>query len=158
MPTFAVPNNPNTLLGCITNIVTEVFNKSLRVKAAMEDAQAEHESIVARQKMEGESRARADDAAQEQIDREQDVHAAVMDADGFASPLEESPQTLRAEDEPKPKRMRKRYVRRGSVWMRTKQIKHFRVGEPVWVNEGSEFVQIGVVNKNSKPPVCFMED
>ena len=60
---------------------------------------------------------------------------------------------------PKPRRMRKRFVCRNGTWLRTKRLKHFRTGEPVFVRNGPrEFVQIGVVNKKGGLPACYLED
>jgi hypothetical protein len=57
------------------------------------------------------------------------------------------------------RKMRKRFVNRNGTWLRVKRLKHFHVGEKVYVkNADQKFQVIGQVNKNGKPPACYLED
>ena len=63
------------------------------------------------------------------------------------------------EPEPKPRKIRKRFVNRNGTWLRTKRLKRFHPGEKVYVkSKTGKFEVIGQVNKNGKPPACYVEE
>jgi hypothetical protein len=132
------------------------------ISEAMQQAQQDHDAHVKGQIAQAQADANRQDAAKESALLEQEQ--AVLDADGFQVDSQKeqnlsAPVVPPAESKPKPKRrLRKRFVRRGSVWMRTKQIKHFRIGEPVFIKENKEFIQCGVVNKNKRLPAIYIKD
>ena len=57
------------------------------------------------------------------------------------------------------KRNRRHLVNRNGVWLRTKRLKKFHIGEKVFVrNSAGEFEVIGKVNKNGRLPAAYLED
>jgi len=75
----------------------------------------------------------------------------VLDDDGVVSP-----DVQPIEQEVKP-RMRRRFVRRGSTWLRAAMIA-CRPGESVFVRHGpGRFEKIGIVGKGGKLPEAWLE-
>ena len=146
----------------------EIEHPDEQIKTAMQIAKEQYEAAVSKEIASQSYRAKeqefADAAAREMIEEEDRQAADIGDINHQITPTlsaeEPAPETEEwSPQQPKPRRMRKRYVRRGTVWMRTKQIKHFRIGEQVYVkNKTGAFEPIGVVNKHGRPPACYVED
>ena len=125
-------------------------------KSAMAEIAAAHEANAAQHIAEAQFRARqndlADQAAKEFTEEQQmDVTESVV-----SPAVEEIPEP---ESEPKPRRMRRRFVCRNGTWLRIKRLKRLHIGEKVYVrNSAGEFISIGVVNKRGGLPAAYLEN
>jgi hypothetical protein len=138
----------------------EIEHPAETIAAALADVEDQHNSDVQRQIAEASAAARqhemADEAARQFLVEQDEMivddnHQSASPAENFeiAEPKPES------EWSPKPKRMRKRYINRNGVWCRTKRIRHFKSGEPVYVRNGpNDFEKIGVVNRHGRLPAA----
>ncbi len=60
--------------------------------------------------------------------------------------------------EPKPKRMRKRYVRHGQTWLRAMRVS-CHIGESVYVRNGpGDFEKIGIIGSDGSLPVVYIKE
>lgn len=142
----------------------EAENENPVIADAMRQVQQANDAYVGQQIAEFQARANRDDASKESLIEEQDL--STLDPEGFtidSSNTENHKQPLSAlsvpivESKPQPKRMRKRYVRRGAVYRLAKDVR-VKISEPVFIRKDGEFIQCGIINKNGKAPQIFMED
>jgi hypothetical protein len=149
-------------------LISEIENPDATIAAALEQAQEEHNSSVNLQKAQAEVNTRHQEEADKYLEEMQRAESTLADDEGFSPSLEDQDQPNGAEipqppapevAKPKPPRkMRKRFVNRNGVWLQVKRLKRFHTGEGVFVKQGGKFVEIGKVNKNGKPPACYLEN
>ena len=123
------------------------------IAAQIQDA---HDSLVQRQIAEGQAAARQceiDEEAARQFIAEQDQ---MLVDDVSPTTIDDEP--IPEPAAPKPRKLRKRYLRRGNTWLRAMRVS-CRVGEAVYVREAKgKFLQIGVVGSDGKLPVAYLEE
>jgi hypothetical protein len=136
-----------------------------QTQAALAEVQAAHDTIAARDiaeaQFEAQERGNADEFAK-QSSEEQDAEIALLSGNVMSPTVDEAPNvepTPHVEmPDPKPK-LRKRYLRRGAVWMAAKKIRHYKPGENVCVkNADGQFVLAGKVGKKGSLPMIPMEE
>jgi hypothetical protein len=126
------------------------------VADALELARIDHATNIERQKAQTEATARRQDAEQAWIREQQERDAANADVDGFSSASDQPAEDL---EQPKPKKMRKRFLNRNGTWLRATRVSRKKIGEAVYVRNGpGDFIQVGVVNKHGRLPAMCLEE
>jgi hypothetical protein len=119
--------------------------------ATLADLEASHSASIQHQIAQAEVDARRTELAQEEGQKWNDEQTeAARGYDLTASP---PPEEEWHPSEPKPRKMKVRFLRRGAVWCRAKKVKP-KAGESVWIKQDGEYVQIGTVNRQW-PVACF---
>ena len=150
-------------------IAAEIEHPDAAVAAALQIAEEDHQAAIGLQTAQAKINAQRQAEANQHLEEQQAAESTLADDEGFALPSDESEnETSKSEPaqqpdwspQPKPKRLlKKRFVNRNGVWLRTKRLKRFHVGEKVWVrNSAGDFEVIGKVNKNGMLPAAFVGD
>jgi hypothetical protein len=144
-------------------IAHELANPDEQTAKALAILDEEHrmsvQGQIASQSYLAKERQRADQVAREMIAGEDFQAAGITDSDHLVTPTIEEP-APEWSPQPKPRRMKMRYIKRGSVWCRAKKVKHPRPGEDVWIRNGpDDFEKSGVVNRHGHLPASpYLED
>lgn len=143
-------------------LIQALNDEKEQMKEALEIAEEQMANYSARNLAEAASQAKMRDAAQEvaqqTIDEETERFS---NGDAIVSPAIEDVNTNSqpAEEEWHPSRkIRTRYVMRGTQYHRAKNLKTLKIGEPVFCRQGSKFVKVGKVNSNRQLPIVYKED
>ena len=120
------------------------------VAAAIKEGQELYRSEVERQIAQAEYSAKQAEAATDVVREEQDENVASGEFDTFDT----------IEEMPKPRQMRRRYVRRGVLYRKAKDLNvKLKRGEPVFIRNGEgEYERIGNVGHNGSLPVVYVEE
>ena len=142
----------------------ELENPDAQTKAALAVAEADYEASVqkeiANQQYRVTEQQRADHVARELIAEQDQEAAGITDASHMVSPDLQSTEDLGPEEwQPSAPKLRRRYVKRGSVYRRAKDSSvKLRTGERVFVREKGHYQEIGVVEPGNTLPIVYMED
>jgi hypothetical protein len=124
------------------------------VEDVLDEAQAGYRRDLEGQKLQAKVTAERADELTDAIAEEQNANVASGEFDTFdtVSPT--------IEEMPKPRQMRRRYVRRGVLYRKAKHPNvKLKRGEPVFIrNEEGEYERIGNVGHNGALPVAYLEE
>jgi hypothetical protein len=116
-----------------------------------EQIQDQHQANINRQITNAEAAARGSEAEKEAAIAMQEENLSNLDQDGFSMPTGDEnavePTLTEEQEEPKPRKLRTRFVKRFGKMVRAKNIK-CRIGEDVFAKaDDSQFTKIGEVSK-----------